>query len=74
MTCPGSGGADAIYNCNKSFAGLYKGRGVQGKAAKRRRWRSKRAAFEAAARFAAPQGAGNRNAATVVKAPGAGRA
>ncbi len=42
---------------------------VQGKAAKRRRWRSKRAAFEAAARLADPAGAANRNAATVAAAP-----
>ena len=49
------------------FAGI--GSNTKGKAAQRRLWRSKQAAFEAAARLAALSGAANRIAATVFSRP-----
>ena len=53
-------GAGQSAACSDEVVGEF-----EGKAAKRRLRRMQQAAFEAAARLAAPAGAGNRNAATV---------
>ena len=57
-----------MYWCGNSETSIGV-RGSRGKAPKRRQWRKKRGAFEAAARLARPKERGNRFAATVDKPP-----